>query len=617
MAGAVSNAEKGGTQYQDHTPVVACPRSLIQALRSAVLDSFASRAHGGAEVYGVLFGTHSGGEVRVEEFQNVAYQSALAGGTPLSTEERNAFAGAIARSVRSRDPNGVEPVGWFRSHPHSELGLTPRDLEIANTYFPGAHQVVMILRASDGLPSLVKFYYRKTDGPLKTDSPYSEFAVPLTFDVAPVSDTPGAQEVESPVPALSLDPPPAEPPRAAPLATVAPVDAPQDNAVTRFEERPPMPHRKVSLFWPSVLAALVVLAVAIYWLTRPPDRLALRVFDTVGQLRILWDPVANAESGHLEIVDGDARLSIELHPEQLLSGSFTYARRSGNVSVRLVVQRPGTAPLAEEASYLGRGDSVIEQSPPAAGGASREKPPPDFASAAAKEKPSQLVVAVPVKPFQPAPLPFKPPAAKPSPKAGQTPELSSPPAMIAQSTSAPPPVARLSPPAEKPPAAATPAALTPAATTPAVTTPPVTTSANTTPAVTPARAPAAPASGRIIWIGRLQKNQEVVIAGKSCSSGTLIGELPGKPLKFSISPGDLSSGGIVLYTANPEYANNVIESPGPRNGWNQTSYTWSPKYANEVAVKEAPSAQNQWNRLTLQSKNPKIAVIVIDWTLAN
>ncbi len=96
-----------------------------------------------------------------------------------------------------------------------------------------------------------------------------------------------------------------------------------------------------------------------------------------------------------------------------------------------------------------------------------------------------------------------------------------------------------------------------------------------------------------------------------------MGELPGKPLKFSISPGDLSSDGIVLYTANPQYANSVIESPGAQNGWNKTIYTWNPKYANDVTVREAPSAQNRWNNMILHSKNPKISVVVIDWSLVN
>jgi hypothetical protein len=92
---------------------------------------------------------------------------------------------------------------------------------------------------------------------------------------------------------------------------------------------------------------------------------------------------------------------------------------------------------------------------------------------------------------------------------------------------------------------------------------------------------------------------------------------PRLPVKFSISPGEFLGDGIVLYTANSQYANSVIESPGAQNGWNKTTYTWNPKYANDVLVKEAPAAQSQWNRVVLQSKNPRITVVVIDWTLVN
>jgi hypothetical protein len=132
-----------------------------------------------------------------------------------------------------------------------------------------------------------------------------------------------------------------------------------------------------------------------------------------------------------------------------------------------------------------------------------------------------------------------------------------------------------------------------------------------------ARPPAAqPASGRVIWIGRLQKNQTLIIKGKNSSTGTLIGELPSQPVKFSLSPGDLSSDGIVLYTSNSQYANNVVEPPGAENGWNRTIYTWNPKFANDVSVQETPSAQNGWSGV-LRSRNPKISVIVIDWAVLN
>ena len=130
-------------------------------------------------------------------------------------------------------------------------------------------------------------------------------------------------------------------------------------------------------------------------------------------------------------------------------------------------------------------------------------------------------------------------------------------------------------------------------------------------------APTAPTAGRLLWIGRLQKNQTLKINGKICSTGTLIGELPLRPVKFSVSPGDLSSDGIVLYTSNGQYANSVVEPPSAQNGWNRTVYTWNPRFANDIAIQESPGSENGWSRMVLRSKNPKMSVIVIDWSLVN
>jgi hypothetical protein len=129
--------------------------------------------------------------------------------------------------------------------------------------------------------------------------------------------------------------------------------------------------------------------------------------------------------------------------------------------------------------------------------------------------------------------------------------------------------------------------------------------------------PTAPAAGRLLWIGRLQKNQTLTINGRNCSTGTLIGELPLRPVKFSVSPGDLSSDGIVLYTSNLQYANSVVEPASAQNGWNKTVYTWNPRFANDIAIQESPASQNDWSRIVLRSKNPKLSVIVIDWALTN
>ena len=600
MAGAAPTLKGGDSEYQDHSRSVACPRSVILALRATVLENFASGSHGGAEVYGILFGTHSGEEVRISEFQAITFQSAMAGDSPLAEDERQAFAAALAPAAGRSDPKGREPVGWFRAHPHSELTLAARDLEITSAFFPNAHQVVMILRPSQSAPNLVRFFYREADGILTAASPFSEFNVPATFDAAPLAELPAEREA------------PAEPFHShtpAPATVNRPETADTDAVPMQLPELPELPRRRLNLVWPLLLATTLGTLAVWYWLTLPPERLGLRVFDAGGQLRILWDAVPNGEAGNLEITDGSARYSISLDADQLRSGTFTYSRRSDNVKVRMWASRPGAATLVEAASFLGKNATPTEPAPAPTGSASREGSPNSV-----PDKPPELVLSVPVTMPRAARPKFNAPAESAPRPASQTPDLAPPP-QVAQSTpaSVPPAVEKLSPPPiEKatPPARQREAAEVPAQAAPVK------------PLVAPApqraaSAPVAPVSGRILWIGRLQKNEEFWISGKACSTGTVIGELPGKPVKFSVSPGNLSNDGIVLYTANPDYANNVIESPGARNGWNKTTYTWNPKYANDVTVKEAPAAQNQWNRVVLHSKNPKISVIVIDWSLVN
>jgi hypothetical protein len=111
-----------------------------------------------------------------------------------------------------------------------------------------------------------------------------------------------------------------------------------------------------------------------------------------------------------------------------------------------------------------------------------------------------------------------------------------------------------------------------------------------------------PTSGRLIWIGRLQQTGAITIDGKNATGGTVQGELPGQPVR-------------VLYTSNPQYRNNVVEPPGPQNGWNKTVYEPNAKRANDVTVAEPPGPQNGWKRLVLRSRNTRISVIVVDWSV--
>ena len=153
------------------------------------------------------------------------------------------------------------------------------------------------------------------------------------------------------------------------------------------------------------------------------------------------------------------------------------------------------------------------------------------------------------------------------------------------------------PPAVPPPAAKAPAAVT-------------------NPAAPPVRASVPLSAGRLIWTGRLRKNETVIIDGTHASAGSFIGGLPGTPVRITVWPGELTNNGMVWYTASAERASIVFESPGPQNGWTKTLYMLNPRRASEIAVLEAPSQQNEWRRIVLRNKSKSTSVILVQWTLA-
>jgi hypothetical protein len=598
MERAPSSIEGDQPPLEEHSRAIDCPVSVLQNLRVSVLERFNSTPQGGGDLTGVLFGTRNGDEVRITAFCLGVTNGDLQQSEAL-TETQRAITAVIAAARDQKELEGLEPVGWFRAHPRCNLTLEERDLEIANTLFPQLWQVALIMRPGNSAASRVCFYFRDREGPWTADCTVREFTVPAT-------------ELE-------------------PMRKAAAEPAEEENqALAREELTPHMsallapPERRRTSRFPVMAVmgfALVALAGGVYYygFMRPQALgLSVRMTDSAAQVRIAWDrtagPVRNAKVGYLEIGDGGQNERVDLDAEQLQIGYLNHQRHSSQVTVRLVVMADGGAPAEEVTQFVPPAGSasstqVAEAEPNQAPSETAERPP---------EKTPELEVPVPVETGQTAEErpKFQPPVAKPA----RTVPLDQPPApevgapmQVARNAPTPvvtAPVLHTEPPPEKP--APPPQRLAPASST-----------AATAPAQGPARAvvtprvAAAPSSGRVIWIGRLQKNQPVTINGRNSSTGTLIGELPARPFKFSISPGDLSSDGIVLYSANMQYANSVVEPPGAQNGWNKTVYTWNPKFANDISIDEGPAAQNGWNRLVLRSKNPKISVIVIDWTAVN
>lgn len=127
----------------------------------------------------------------------------------------------------------------------------------------------------------------------------------------------------------------------------------------------------------------------------------------------------------------------------------------------------------------------------------------------------------------------------------------------------------------------------------------------------PTRVPA----GRVIWTGQLRKNDSLQIAGQGANKGVVNASLPGQPVRISVLPGELTSQGLIVYTANPKYRNtqNSEEPPGSTNGWNRTRYRYDPARANSLIVTAIPNQTNNWQGITVRNDDKNINVVVIDW----
>ena len=84
------------------------------------------------------------------------------------------------------------------------------------------------------------------------------------------------------------------------------------------------------------------------------------------------------------------------------------------------------------------------------------------------------------------------------------------------------------------------------------------------------------------------------------------------PIEVTVSPGDLTKDGIIIYSA-AKPVRSAIETPGPQNGWNKTRFEWAPDRAADIQVVEAPGPNNAWRRLVIRSTHSRNSIILVQW----
>jgi hypothetical protein len=576
---------------------VECLTSVLQQIRETVLEG-ANRHHpvrfevrgelfgkdldincrlpfGPKEVHvrGVLFGERERGRVRILAFRPLVSAQAPGRAGKLLEPDRQALVALIATARTNEELHGLEPVGWARAHPKSELTLSRQDREVFDYFFNEPWQIGLMLRPTGSPPTRAKCFFRDIDGSIRAVRNFQEVSCTLVDDAMPLAESlapPSAMQRMS----AGAAPLPWQPPRAPARATP---------------------------IWPAALLLSTVLSLGYWWMQS-------------SQQEPFQNPYRHPAAG----TGSDPRKKPEQEAAALWKKWEEELRRKQEVAAlrdrlereavprkpEAVPSRPLKPPVPVGPARPARSERLRSPlrrpfAPPARKVASRPLPPPQRPPAASTH----------LKQLSPAP-----PVATPAPT---RPAVDSPPTT--------PVAASVPPPQKKAPDASVPQQSVALQALPATMPhqeqsssgtviskrPPASFLSNSQ--AGPATASAAPSFGRLIWTGRLPKNGTLVIDGARPSTGSVTGELPGRPVRFSVWRGDLRDDGIVLYTSSKQ-ATSALESPGPQNGWNKTVYMPDKHHSADIAVMGLPAANNSWKRLVLRSKSPT-SVILVEWTL--
>ena len=164
----------------DNSP---CPRQVEVAFRGMMfgknfdtsyrLPSLSKKVEFG----GVLFGKKGATRVRIIAFRPLISEHAFGGGATLSEHDRQAVAELIVRMRADGDLCELEPLGWFRAHPMSDLRLSKWDTELFNYFFNEPWQIGLVVRPAKSAPTRARFFLRESDGALHPEG-YQELVVP-------------------------------------------------------------------------------------------------------------------------------------------------------------------------------------------------------------------------------------------------------------------------------------------------------------------------------------------------------------------------------------------------------------------------------------------------------
>lgn len=170
MESQTENAAATWSTSQCPFAIQYVPR-VLDDIRLAVVDAFFSLPRGGAEIGGILLGSHSEGRVIIAGHEALDCEHAFGPGFKLSARDKT----RLAQMLAAARPANLRPVGWYHSHTRNEIFLSEADVEIHNDYFPEPWQVALVIKPHTFEPARAGFFFREGDGEIHRSASYLEF----------------------------------------------------------------------------------------------------------------------------------------------------------------------------------------------------------------------------------------------------------------------------------------------------------------------------------------------------------------------------------------------------------------------------------------------------------
>lgn len=314
-----------------------------------------------SEIGGILWGRILPDSVIIEDARLIPANGSLYNTTPSDT-------GTLEKAIKLRPPNGLELVGYFRSHIRDGLCLSTQDQELITKYLRNPEYAILLIRPFEMGICMGAFFFWQ-NGQLQTDG--SDLEVPfLVLDHHPVVEdeaqvdhcetdksTDASEQHQNPVVSSSHTDP------------TLPIE--RAHWISQQPQKSPLPEKAKTRIWFPVIGIALLIAfiastgAATYFGIPIFKAELLRLFGPLGinsvglkvargadgQLDITWNRKmlerAGARQAVLTISDGSISKRLLIDGVQLHSGTLTYFPAGLDIQFRFEINLNAGHSIAE------------------------------------------------------------------------------------------------------------------------------------------------------------------------------------------------------------------------------------------------------------------------------